>query len=143
MNILCLETKKNMISYGEAFATALFMLVNNNKISPKKWSVIIPNDVTKASYNKLFEYNIDTGKFITEFLENNSAALLSEVLSKNNSQINNLPDLIPNLYGIVSLCYIKLDMPIEIGRSQALEYIKRIAKLLSFDIEKYYRDKIK
>lgn len=143
MNILCLEKNNGNISYGEAFAAALFMLTNNDKISPKKWSIIIPDDVNKASYNKLLEYNIDAGKFITEFLDNNSLALLSGVLSKNHNNINNLPELIPNLNGIVSLCYIESDFPIEIEKDKALEYIKEISNILSSDIEKYYSDKVK
>ena len=139
MNILCLESKNNMVTCGQIFKASLFMLVNSSKLSPKKWQVIAPIDIKKADFNISFDYDCNVSKFMHTFLSKNSSALANVVLSKDGTvKIKNLLDFVTEIDNIVSLTYINLKIPSLIPVEEVPKYIKKVSNLISQDIKNYY-----
>ena len=139
INILCLESKNNMVTCGQVFKASLFMLVHSSKISPKKWNVIAPTNTTKASYNKIFKYDCNVSSFMHNFVSANSLALASVILGNNgNNKVKYLLEMSRDMDDVISLSYINLKIPSLIPINEAHKYIHEVSEQISKNVKEYY-----
>ena len=129
MNILCLESKNNMVTREQIFEASLFMLVNS--LTSYKWNVTAPINVRKASFNKLLEYNTSIESYINNFTNKNALPLLSASLKNTNTD---LLKYVPYISNTLINSYNSLNIPEQISSQNIHNYINKVSRFISNNI---------
>lgn len=138
MNILCLESKNNVVTKDQLFEATIFMMIN----STNKWTVIAPINSDKAKFHKLVKYNSSKRDYISNLINNNAMPILGVTL-RNKNKTNSLIEIIPFASEILLDSYDTLTIPNTINSNEVFSYIKQISNKISNDIKTFSNSKAK
>ena len=141
-NLLCLETKNNMVTKEQVFVSTLTMMVKSNLMSIRKWHVIAPIDYTKARYHQLIKYQSSLDEaYIENFISKNGLTIAQNILvndkSKNFEDVLKLKEFICD---ILLKTYMLPEIPDYIIAPNVYKYIEMMENSIKENIILYYKD---
>ena len=139
-NILCLESKNNMVTTSQVFKAALYILCNSDEISPNKWTVITSENLAKEKFSKAYNHNANNVlKYVSNLAKNSALTITSTVLTDEETvKVNRFVQLKGKVEKIVAYTYIHIGIPTFISSKDVDKYIKITYDQITKNIKDYY-----